>query len=515
MNQTHQLYNVVVATQQHENTSCCMDQNSQLYFTNFIGIIHFSSKYTYTEKNKIRKECTVFIKYFPQTLVKISDKKIHQTKDMYAVLKIESIGDKVIYCQVAQYLGEINDKSIENNIMSLACTCHWTVSKKLIPVIIDLTPVRKDYTNHDIYSIDPPGCLDIDDALHYRTIVENENTFHEIGIHIADVSSYIIENGDLDNELKARVETIYLSNKSQMNMIPSALSIHEISLLEGKTKRAFSIIIKLDTEYNIQNISFEKTNIKVKNLSYETAQNLISSNTILKNLYEVGKHLKEKIKSSFSDTDSYNVHQMVEVYMIYANKIVAEKIHSFDPNNVLLRGHTTKEKMIDNKTDSILLQKYNSNLSSQATYQIGPDCKPHQGLNLKYYTHFTSPIRRYADIIVHRQLWNAINSEQLQKPCEKTMFMMNFYGKFYKQMERYQKLMDVANKLNIDYDITNAFVTYIDDSKIKLYIPKYDLDSDYEMKENETITLFQEIQIKLVVSHKSAVKLKIELLGNT
>ena len=501
--------------------------------TTFIGIIHFSSKYTYTtgKQNIIRKDCTPFIKYFPKVLAKT--KKIDQTKDLYAILKIENIINNIIYCDVVQYLGEICDQSIESKFVQIACSSHWTNTKRINQQFqeksnIDLTPNRKDYTHIDIFSIDPGGCVDVDDALHC-TRVDNG---YEVGIHIADVSSYIDENSELDYELGQRVETIYPPNSSPIHMIPPELAIAHISLLEGKPKRAFSVIIKLNDTFDIQTITFEKTIIKVKNLTYEKAEEM---KNILEDLYTVGQKLKKNIETAFPKDEVYDMHQMVAVYMIYANKFVAEKIQSFDPNNVLLRAHHEKEKITQRTVDPILHKKYNINLMEQARYQLGSNDCAHQGLNLEFYTHFTSPIRRYADIIVHRQLWKAINSTKIERIDTKTIFLMNFYSKFYKQTERYYHVITIANILGNEYDITDAYITYIDDC-IKLYIPKYNLDYDYQIcnyrmkdiisviKDDNGVTiknvqtdketryeLFQKVNVKIIATTNHAIELNVSI----
>ena len=430
--------------------------DSSMSITTFIGIIHFSSKYTYTtsKSNIIRKDCTLFIKYFPKVLAKT--KKIDQTKDMYSILKIENIINNIIYCDVVQYLGEIGDQSIESKFVQIACTSHWTNTKRINQQFqeksyIDLTPNRKDYTHIDIYSIDPAGCVDIDDALHCIRVDDG----YEVGIHIADVSSYIDENSELDYELGQRIETIYPPNSSPIHMIPHELSIEHISLLEGKPKRAFSVIMKIGrstsssatdrvatplctavddkligtdggnvrSDLCIQSISFEKTIIKVKNLTYEKAEEM---KNIILDLYTVGQKLKKNIEMVFPKDEEYDMHQMVAVYMIYANKFVGERIQSFDPNNVLLRAHHEKEKVTQQTLDPILHKKHSTYLMEQARYQLGSNDCAHQGLNLGFYTHFTSPIRRYADIVVHRQLWKVINSQNIDRISTKTIFLMIF-----------------------------------------------------------------------------------------
>lgn len=513
----------------------------------FVVIIHFSSKniYTIPKKNDmIRKESSSLI--YKQTIL-TKTKYINEKKDMYAIVKIEQfLKDKnIIYCDVCNYLGYIDDINLENNLMEHICSSHWINTKNLNNQFIklhniDLTPNRF-FDNNEIYSIDPLNCLDIDDALHYNFNIDTKE--HEIGIHIADVSSYIEENTILDLELSNRVETIYCYKSKQIDMIPKELSIEHISLLEGKEKRAFSIIFKLDENYNIINVDYKKTLIIVKkNLTYEKAQEMIFDNFVIKNLYFIGQKLKEKITNEFIEDKPYDTHQMVAIYMIYANKYVSEKIKSFSPDKVLLRTHTNNTN-ITNKNKSINnLLEYKNKLANveNANYQIGCNNSFHFGLGLNNYTHFTSPIRRYADIIVHRQLWNTINNIQLKYIEKNIIEHINFCKKIYKYAERLMHINEISKNI-IDYCETNAFITNFNENTkmIRLYIPKYDFDYDIniiheklqhiyniEITENElTMTnlhnneinkyyLFQEIQIKIVPIKDPFIKLLFEILIN-
>jgi exoribonuclease R len=513
----------------------------------FLCIIHFSSSYTFTitgKKDVILKRSTSLIYQFPE--IRTKTKNLKQKNDMYAIVKIEKIEKGIMFCEVVSYLGEINDIEIESKLMELVCTAHWKNTKKMVQQFIelkeqDLTPIREDITELKIYSIDPPGCVDIDDALHYRFYEEDKE--HEIGIHIADVSSFIPENSLCDNELKSRIETVYAPNM-RVDMIPSELSIGYISLLEKKPKRAFSIILRLNQDNEIVRVEFKKTLISVaQNLTYDQAQEMVTFDENIKNLYEFGKILKHKIIGSFPNDKSYDTHQMVEVYMIYANKLSGEKIQSVDPDNVLLRihmGEHTELKISKQNIDNVLLEKNRVSRMEQARYQIGTQNCRHKGLDLSYYTHMTSPIRRYADIIVHRQLWKIINNEQISRPEVGTIFAMNFYKKLFKQMSRYMKLYEISCILDSQCHEAEAYIISINDDKesIRIFVPEYDFEYDLQLinhrmrhiinvqiteqkitlanmqdESEKSYELFHKIGIKMVSSKEPFVKLRFEIVS--
>lgn len=516
-------------------------ENKDLSFEYLFGIIHFSSPYTYTIPNKkdmIRKLFTPAIHKLPPIRVKTS--KITQKKDLYAIVKLEKMENNILLADVVEYIGDKEDVNIQSKFMEYICSCGWKKTKKINSLFvecknIDLTPNRDNYTHVNIYSIDPKGCLDIDDALH--CIYDDTKKEYEIGIHIADVSSFIGENTQLDEELKNRIETIYDYKKNPIHMISEELSISHISLLEQSVKRAFSVIIKAKLNNNkieIINVKFKKTIIKVKkNLSYEEAQNMLNSDGDIKNLYEIGILLKKEIIFSFSQDEMYDTHQMVAVYMIYANKFAGEFLQKYDDKKVLLRVHKGGENSIVNCGDKILLQKYNLCNKEQARYQNSSINSKHEGLNLNYYTHFTSPIRRYADIIVHRQLWNFINNVELRETKTKTIFLMNYWKKIYKQTERFMKTCEISNLIGDNCIQTDAFIVFINENKntMRIFVPKFNLDYDLDIIDDKIahtmnievtqnkITfntkeyeLFQKINVKISSSKEKFIKLYFQIL---
>ena len=337
---------------------------------------------------------------------------------------------------------------------------------------------REDYTKPLTFTIDPDNAKDFDDALSFKK--KDDNIF-EIGVHIADVSSYVRPDTELDKEARKRGTSVYLSNQV-IPMLPEKLSNEICSLEPKKSKRAFSIIFTIDKGGNVLKERATKTIIlsdyrftysevqsiiengkeeKSKNRKFEKPIKILNEiskkirkkrqerGAIFFNKKEIGFKFKgEKIEGTFLK-ESKEAHKLVEEFMLLTNIGVAEKlkrkaifrIHDKPDEkkveNLFSVAESFGHKKLDKKNN---IGKQINNLLSQAqekkeaniinllalrsmskaeysTKNIG-----HHGLSLSRYLHFTSPIRRYPDIICHRLLFslltkkeNALKTEEMNK----------------------------------------------------------------------------------------------------
>ncbi len=321
---------------------------------------------------------------------------------------------------------------------------------------------RRDFRDIATFTIDPVRARDFDDALSLR---ELPNGRYEIGVHIADVSFYVRPGTTLDYEAQTRATSIYLVNRV-LPMLPPVLADDLCSLKQGKDRLTFSAVFTMDREANILNEWFGRTVINSnKRFTYEEVEGIIKKQsgeyvkelTLLKEL--ANKLDKKKIKAGAlafeEDEYAYEVdadgkpisiikaerlesHKLVEDFMLLANKQVAEQVseiiknqdHQFvyrihdkpDPEKLKdffafakLFGHNFPKvekgkitplalnaflKTLAGSPDEAVINDSAVRSMSRAVYStknIG-----HFGLAFKHYTHFTSPIRRYPDLLVHR-----------------------------------------------------------------------------------------------------------------
>ena len=384
-------------------------------------------------------------------------------------------------------LGELETKAAETEALLL----EWDVQYRPFPkTVLDCLPPeghgwvvppledprwqgREDLRGLLICSIDPPGCQDIDDALHARKL-PNGNL--EVGVHIADVSHFVKPATAMDTEASIRGTTVYLVDK-RIDMLPKLLGTDLCSLQPYVERFAFSVIWELDSNADTVNVRFTKSVIKSREaFSYEQAQLRIDDKTQTDELTEgmrmllvLSKKLKQKrldagalslsspevkveMESETSDPIDVQTKQLldtnslVEEFMLLANVSVAAKIYEAFPQTAILRRHAPPPKTnFDELADQLRVKRglelhtetskaladsldgcvdatnpfFNTLVRIMATrcmmsaeyFCAGTqayDQFRHYGLASPIYTHFTSPIRRYADLVAHRQLAAAI-----------------------------------------------------------------------------------------------------------
>ncbi|MHB1178482.1 MAG: ribonuclease R [Daejeonella sp.] len=340
---------------------------------------------------------------------------------------------------------------------------------------------RRDFRNTLTFTIDPADAKDFDDAISFRTL---ENGHTEVGVHIADVSHYVKPGSALDKEAFERGTSVYLVDRV-IPMLPEALSNGLCSLRPNEDKLCFAAVFELDNDANVIEQWFGKTIIHSDTrFSYEQAQEVIEtksgkhSDEILK-LNELAYLLRErKFKHGAINFESTEVkfkldeqgkplgvyvkerkdaHKLIEDYMLLANKKVAEFIakkgkgkqkltfvyrsHDTPKEDALLSfsqfalkfgykidissGRETARSLnhlmegVEGKKEQNVLTQLAIRSMAKAIYTTKKHS--HYGLAFDYYTHFTSPIRRYPDIMVHRLLelylagGKSVNEEDYEK----------------------------------------------------------------------------------------------------
>nr|XP_002718229.4 DIS3-like exonuclease 1 [Oryctolagus cuniculus] len=446
---------------------------------------------------------------------------------------------------------------------------------------------RKDLRKtHLVFTIDPKGCEDVDDALSVRTLSSGNL---ELGVHIADVTYFVKPKSHLDKEARARATTYYLPDR-RYDMLPSVLSSNLCSLLRGVDRYAMSVIWELDmTTYEIKKVWYGRSIIhSTYQLSYEAAQELLDGNLSITGNIEEFQDMEEKEKEDrlqeltwaiekLADIASHfraqrgldgaldldgieisvlldeeknildlvprqqrRIHRMVAECMILANHWVARKIYESFPRQALLRRHPPPRQnlfselkqsakaggfhidtssnralalSLDNAYDvsdpmvNKLLRNMATLAMSNALYFSTGSCRErefhHYGLGLDKYTHFTSPIRRYADIIVHRLLIAAIAEDKtktelnlLSDRClEELCDHINERHRAAKLCQRQAtELFQCHFFRDKDADrdercVADGIIYAFRDTAVQLYIPRYGIKGTANLKTKDGCVL--------------------------
>ena len=365
---------------------------------------------------------------------------------------------------------------------------------------------RKDYRGVLTFTIDPADAKDFDDALSIQKIGKDE---YEIGVHIADVSHFVKQGSELDKEGYSRATSVYLPDRVNP-MLPEKISNELCSLRPHEDKYTFSVIFKINNKGKIKDYWLGKTFIHSDHrFNYDEVQEIIETNAgkyveEIQYLNTLAKNYrKERFKNgaiNFSSTEvkfqldetgkpigivvkeSKEAHQLIEEFMLLANRTVAAHIDTIKidkkPIPFPYRIHDTpdEEKLkpfvafakkfgykfnMNNEAEvaasfNQLLQDVHGKPEQHVLEQLGirtmakaiytSENIGHYGLGFEHYCHFTSPIRRYPDVMVHRILQEAIeknihpdkNMEEKCRHCsakERAAMDSERAGNKYKQVE--------------------------------------------------------------------------------
>lgn len=461
-------------------------------------------------------------------------------------------------------LGPAGDKVVETELLLLE---HEVRHSQWSQAVLECLPpkdwkphrrdsFRVDLTHLNVFSIDPPGCTDIDDALHVRTL-EDGNL--EIGVHIADVTHFVRPGSALDEEAALRATSVYLVDQ-RIDMIPSLLSTDICSLHANVERFTMSVIWTMsnDSNFNIIDTRFEKTIIKSRAaMAYADAQKLLDSQEecdrspygdAVRKLNAVAKHLRAKrlddgaltlaspevkflLDSSQTPTDMemYELKEanaLIEEFMLLANIAVAKHIYAVYPGFSLLRRHpipaksnfdrllkvakskdiyidVSSSKKLSESLDKVrpydlqqLLRIIATRCMFQAVYfcsgEITEKDFHHYGLAAPMYTHFTSPIRRYADVIVHRLLAASIKVDDLSSDFVDAKWINSVCD----NLNHRTRMAQLAGRSSVElYKVLyfkenqntecEAVLTAIESSGIDVFIPRFGIDGNIAVEDLE------------------------------
>jgi len=375
-------------------------------------------------------------------------------------------GDVVVFedGKISSILGNIQDAKVDEKISLFLYNEYYRL---LDQPKVSYTPInkenRKDLTHLEFSTIDPASAKDHDDAIYY-----DEET-NEIYVAIADVSAYVKEGSSLDQDAFKRSFSVYLPHKV-LPMLPFELSTDLCSLVPNKPRPAYVFKMKLDPKsMKVKKSELFEAMIESKHKhSYEYIDEVLEENdenNIHNKLFKITQKLKKnRLKNGFDFRNdeirlilnedeklidfklesSSASHSLVEECMLLANQEAAKKLKSVgifrvhdEPSDSKIKKlidevnflgikaklkddvHSTiisiqklaRDADLEQEVDELIIQS-----QQQASYESIK--KPHFGLGFNDYSHFTSPIRRYSDLVLHRILKSGQVPKNIEEICE-------------------------------------------------------------------------------------------------
>jgi ribonuclease R len=438
---------------------------------------------------------------------------------------------------------------------------------------------RRDMRGTLTFTIDPVDAKDFDDAISYK---ELKGGMYEIGVHIADVSHYIAKDSELNKEAFARATSVYLPDRV-LPMLPERLSNELCSLRPYEDKYTFSAIFQVDKNGKVKEYWLGKTIIRSeRRFSYEEVQDIIEGeegdlkeellllNAMAQNLrkarfkkgainfssQEVRFKLDEKGKPiGIVVKESKEAHQLIEEFMLLANRTVAEYVsgitvkdkpvpfpyrvhdqpdeeklkvfmmyagkygHKFNLGSpeAIAKSFNEMLALAQGKPEQHVLESLGIRTMAKAVYtteNIG-----HYGLGFEDYCHFTSPIRRYPDVLVHRILQECLENDihpikQLEQQCrhcsdqERRAMEAERAANKYKQVEYLQDHVGEDFEAVVSGVSNFGFWAETVEHKCEGMVSMGDLNTfdDFEVKEGEYAIVGRHTGIRFGIGDKVKIR---------
>jgi exoribonuclease-2 len=358
---------------------------------------------------------------------------------------------------------------------------------------------RVDLTHLETLTIDGERTRDFDDALSLEKVPEG----WRLGIHIADVSALVASDTYLDRESMERGASIYLP-EDRLPMFPEEISENTLSLLAKETRLALSFLVTLSPEAEIKDWGIHPSYIRVRRrLTYHEVDECLPQEQTLANLSRLAQKIKAgrlakggyelrlpevwvtfpqgQIQVTLEDQETHS-HQLVAEAMVLANWLAARFLQERHLPAIYRTQAAPREPIKPEPHKDLLELWQDRRRLSRVVMDLTP--QPHWGLGLPVYTFATSPIRRYLDLVIHRQILSALtetkpayNPEDLEKILLVIEPAMKRAGFLKSRRLRYWLLKYLAGKVGqkvealVLEDLHNRYRVLLPQLQLEVFLP--------------------------------------------
>ncbi|WP_343307757.1 ribonuclease R [Chitinophaga niabensis] len=437
---------------------------------------------------------------------------------------------------------------------------------------------RKDFRKILTFTIDPVDAKDFDDAISIRKL---KSGLYEVGVHIADVSHYVEPSTALDKEAERRATSVYLPDRV-LPMLPEKISNELCSLRPHEDKLTFSAVFQMDEKGVVKQHWIGRTVIhSAHRFTYEEVQEVIEkgegpylqevlllnnmAQTLRKKRFKDGaiNFSSQEVRFQLDATgkpigimvkESKEAHQLIEEFMLLANRTVAEYVskqkaankqpvpfpyrvhdtpdeekmhvfavfankfgHKFDVSNPESIARSFNQLLTDvkGKPEQHVLETLGIRTMAKAIYTT--ENVGHYGLGFEHYCHFTSPIRRYPDVLVHRIVAQCLAGDikvdkQLEKRCKHSSDMerkamdAERAGNKYKQVEYMQQYIGDTFEGVVSGVAHFGFWVETVDTKCEGLVSIHNMDEVFRHSEEDYALVGQQTGRKIRIGDKVTIR---------
>jgi len=451
--------------------------------TKIAGILKLSSPYKFKSTSN-KSEAYLFepIDYkLPNFIVQSSIGK-SSNEDQAVIIEPMNFELELPRGNIISILGSISN---ENAIQKLHLF-HKEIYPKTIKInnkLINPPSLTPDFPL-EIYSIDPIGCRDIDDAFSYILPIDYTNSIEKgpevfkLFIHISNVVNSLEQIGILLEVLEKSITSIYPPNFEPIHMLPNILSTNYLSLLEKTIKPLITLEITYDLSSGKYNYKFYQSIGKItRNYSYEHYPKKFNE------LFTISNDLYREITGN--TIEIIDSHKLIEVFMLIYNYLASKEL--LEDNIGIFR---VQEK--SNITPKINIPELSIILKSNSAYYSNIK-SVHSSLSLDSYCHITSPIRRVVDIYNQKCLLEKIIDKKLIEQSvdiEKINEINKRLKRLYRDFDSYSLALKLYNEEQ-EIKTINGYIYETNNETIYIYIPELKLSISYRLFDYELDSIYE------------------------